>query len=340
MNWIKTVSKRLLTNRNNLHIQGSRPNIFLFASARSGSTWLMELIGSAPGIKVVNEPFLMTRFIEGRSNRLPANWDFVLPHDGREETIRAYIADYTRNRVTLGTPTPGEKGYSPITTSCCFKILRCHDMMNWFENELGGQVIYLVRHPIPVAISRSRYSLLPLTIHNDDYCQAYLTPDQRGYCLEVLNNGTELEKKVLDWCLKNLPPMKFHDRRNWICVSYEHLVVSPQQTLTRIAKSIGLRNASRLVSSVATPSVTTRHSSKDTVEFLNTHQHSQDRSPLISKWRGRISVEEERAAFSVLHTFGLDWYEFGSDVPTKHADLPEANSLPTEDHPAWQQGVL
>jgi hypothetical protein len=40
----------------NVHRQGPLPNVFLFATPRSGSTWLMEIIASQPGFKYYDEP--------------------------------------------------------------------------------------------------------------------------------------------------------------------------------------------------------------------------------------------------------------------------------------------
>ncbi len=38
------------------HRPGALPNVFIFTTPRSGSTWLMELIWSQPGFRCVNEP--------------------------------------------------------------------------------------------------------------------------------------------------------------------------------------------------------------------------------------------------------------------------------------------
>ena len=42
----------------NVHRQGEKPNIFLFSTARSGSTWVVEMLATQPGMKLIDEPLL------------------------------------------------------------------------------------------------------------------------------------------------------------------------------------------------------------------------------------------------------------------------------------------
>jgi len=48
--------KRVIASTTNIHLTGNSPNVFIFSTPRSGSTWLMELILTQPGFKPCNEP--------------------------------------------------------------------------------------------------------------------------------------------------------------------------------------------------------------------------------------------------------------------------------------------
>ena len=48
--------KDIVKPMSNVHRPDGRPNVFLFSTPRSGSTWLMELIWTQPGFKYVNQP--------------------------------------------------------------------------------------------------------------------------------------------------------------------------------------------------------------------------------------------------------------------------------------------
>ncbi|MGH8501120.1 MAG: hypothetical protein ACREVE_01355, partial [Gammaproteobacteria bacterium] len=58
----------------NFHRQGSKPNIFIFSTPRSGSTWLMELMLTQRGFKSCSEPFNL-RFTEVATTLGIYDWD-------------------------------------------------------------------------------------------------------------------------------------------------------------------------------------------------------------------------------------------------------------------------
>ena len=57
----------------NIHVQGDLPNIFVFATPRSGSTFLLEFLHAQPEMKTYNEPLsvrkaAMRRVLEGATD--------------------------------------------------------------------------------------------------------------------------------------------------------------------------------------------------------------------------------------------------------------------------------
>jgi len=297
------------------HKQGKEPNIFLFSTARSGSTWLMEMIACHKGIKVVNEPFLVTRFSDAPNAILP-NWNCLLPNPDREALLESYIRTLIDNKLAVGVPLPHERLYKMFTNRVLFKILRCKDMMNWFEDKFEGKILYLVRHPVATAASRSNYGRLPLFLANEVFCEQYLTPDLREFGVGILNNGTDIEKKALDWCLQNRPPLKFLDRSNWICTTYENLVVDPGE-IVRVLHAIGISCSQQLDKRLSEASLSSRRSDKTTKEFLRNSKSWGERAYLIRKWRQKVTTEEERKVFAIVERFGIDLYKAGFDMPVK-----------------------
>jgi len=134
-----------------------------------------------------------------------------------------------------------------ITRRIVFKILRCKDLINWFEEEFGAQIVYLVRHPIPTSLSCERYDLLPLYLKNDRYCKRYLSYEQLHFSFRIAEHGSELEKKTHDWCLQNLVSIRFLDRGQWVCVHYEDLITNSQETLEKFACFLKLQEKDRLL---------------------------------------------------------------------------------------------
>lgn len=302
-----------ISSWSNYHKQGREPNIFLFSTARSGSTWLMEVIASHSGIKVVNEPFLVTRNSDSKSP-FPPSWDFLLPNSDREAMLEEYVAGLILNKLGVGSPLPHEKLYRLFSNRMLFKVLRCKDMMNWFEERFDIQIIYLVRHPVATSVSRSNYGRLPLFLSNDIFCDRYLTPGLRNYGFNIIEHGSELEKKALDWCLQNTPPLRFLDRSKWICTTYEDLVTQPNE-LPRVLKQLKLSASTKLNSKRVEPSLSSRRSDDTTQQYLMNSKYKNDRSYLIRKWRKKVTEKEERQVFTVLEHFNIDLYQFGHDMP-------------------------
>jgi len=89
----------------NIHIQGDLPNIFIFSTARSGSTWVMEMLATQRGMKFIDEPPLMTKHMEG-VGALPPSWDFLLPNSDRKALLYAYFQDLIENKVVIESRAP------------------------------------------------------------------------------------------------------------------------------------------------------------------------------------------------------------------------------------------
>src|SRR5688572_26554424 len=83
--------------------QGPLPNIALFSSARSGSTWLAEMIAAYPGVLLVDEPCHPKNF-SPHACGLPENWAHLLPGDKREGRLRAYFQRLLNGQLYVGAP--------------------------------------------------------------------------------------------------------------------------------------------------------------------------------------------------------------------------------------------
>lgn len=298
----------------NIHKQHESPNIFMFSSARSGSTWLMEIIATQNAMKLIDEPLLIDRLKRGKSP-IPPSWEFLLPNPDRKPLLEDYFNKLIHNQVGIGSPKPFSRFHKWSTQRIVFKIFNCKDLMNWFEEKFYSQVVYLVRHPIPTNLSRKRYKLLPLYLNNDEFCNRYLSHPQRKYCENLLEKGSNLQKKTLDWCLQNLAPLKFLDRSRWFCIHYEDIVMNPEITLDKLSAFLFLAEKEKLHKQYFLPSNSTTQSAKETLEYLEKNLNTDNRRFLINKWHKKVSQAEEEQVFEILHKFGIDIYDFGKDEP-------------------------
>jgi hypothetical protein len=313
LNYLRWQIKRF----SNVHSQGNQKNIFVFSTARSGSSWLMEMLATQPGMKYINEPLLMTQFEDSWWSPLPPSWELVLPNPERKKILHKYFSALISNDIGVGAPAPFKKFHRWTSNRIVFKILRCKDLMNWFETEFDAQIVYLIRHPIATSISRTSVSRLPMFLANEVFCSRYLSVDQRRFCMAILDHGSELEKKVLDWALQNLPPLRYLDRTNWCCVTYEELVATPESEIAKLSKRLELPDTERVMCQIGVPSGSVSLSDESTQKYLRESVGESDRTHLLRKWRKKVSDVDERRVFEILEHLDIDLYEVGSDLPVK-----------------------
>lgn len=313
---IATSLKTLVKCCSNVHRPGPLPDIFLFTTARSGSTLLSEGIVSQPGMKFINEPLDLRDRVVARESGL-RGFKELLPHARREQLLLDYFTRLRHNEIPYANPNPFSRDRALFTNRICFKILHgCKDLANWFRDQFQGRVLVLYRQPIAVSLSRRVFPTLPYYLHNSEY-MARFSSQQVKLAREIIARGTHLEQGVLDWCLQNAPLMFCQDTAGWSSVCYEDIVLRPQETFARLAKDLQLPRPERMVASAARPSRTVRYSAGDSKAFFQGKGETDDKRWLVDKWMKKVSPEEQARAFDILETFGVDLYLRGQSEPAR-----------------------
>ena len=161
----------------NKHRQGRMKNIFLFATARGGSTWLMEILASQPGMKDHDEPFNIRRANVARAGAF-TTWASVMPDTGDPDRIVDYLNDIASGRYAFMNPAPFRPHYRFFTDRIVFKIHELEHMMGTVAERCNGQIVYLLRHPIPTSQSRYQFPRLELFLSSDYYLGSSATPER------------------------------------------------------------------------------------------------------------------------------------------------------------------
>lgn len=318
--WSKVIS--------NVHIQGKKKNIFLFATPRGGSTWVMEILASQPGIKHFDEPFSIRRdnvLKVGRFQR----WEDLMPEAGRDDDIIDYIQDLSNNNIGIMNPAPFRKHHRFLTNRIVFKIHELEHLINKIEKKCNGQVVYLLRHPIPTSLSRNMLPRLDLYLNSPIYRERYLTKEQLKEGQNIFKSGSNLQKGVLAWCLENIIPLKYSDTNDWLIVSYEEILLNPVNTCEIMAKKLDYSRADLMLNMVDCPAVNINMSAKQTADILKDSDAERRRRKLVTKWKVRVTEEDEIQCFEIMSLFGLDAYSKESYVASEkyilHADTLKIN---------------
>lgn len=288
----------------------------------------MELIATQPGFKYVDEPLhpqnlLLSGLVDSSDD---SAWDFLIPGSGRNESLDKYFEDIEKSRIHIGEPKFRSRFFRFYTNRIVYKILRCKDLIPWFQSRFGWKILYLVRHPLACSVSRKQFPRLALFLANESYLNEFLSPMQVELAMRIVKEQNNFQLAVLDWCIQNLPALRY--ARQGLCEAffYESLLVSPAVEIKRLAHTCDLEDPARMLANLKNASASTVQSDQQTQNVFSGEDYNLSSSYLLAKWRRQISVGEESRAFDLLRQFGVYLYEEGNDLPVESAVCEAFNS--------------
>ncbi|HEX5166501.1 MAG TPA: sulfotransferase [Thermomicrobiales bacterium] len=304
----------------NIHRPGSLPNVFVASLPRSGSTWLMELIWSQPGFKPCDEPTdLRNPYV--RKHLGITEWGQLYSDDAGERLFH-YFDRLCNGQLGFLNPRPFRRYYRPATSRIVFKVIHgCEGRLNWLRDTFDGRIVYLVRHPVAVSLSREVLPTLPAML--DGPYRSHFTREQLEFAADIVRSGSKLERGVLSWCLQTSVPL--HDATDdWVIASYEQLILDPATVVRHLAAKLELPNPQRMLDAIATPSQSSRKSDSATRKLLNADAPTRAQR-LVEKWRDQVSDADERRAMEILDCFDIDFYRAGDPLPDRRYWLTDTD---------------
>lgn len=297
-----------------VHVPSKRKNVCIISAPRSGSTWLMELILTQPGFRPCDEPCNLRKRAVAR--RLGINDWSQLFDDSQLGRLGTYLRAFVENRYSAAFKNlrPGQKYYRPITNRVVFKVLHCCEhQVDWLCNTLNAYAVLMIRHPIPVSLSRDQLPRLQAFLGTA--FKELLSERQRIVAAEVMGRNERMEMAILDWCLQNVLPLeKFRD--SLTVVTYEQLVLDPIPALSILAQRLHLNSVDRMLATLERPSGSVSKSNAETARFFQAVE-PQTKKWLVDKWRSRVSEEQEERLMQIVADFGIGIYKAGDVLPSK-----------------------
>jgi hypothetical protein len=313
---VTTISDRVkyaLKSVSNLHFQGDRPNIFLFATPRGGSTWVMEILASQAGMKYYDEPFNIRRDNVAFAGWF-RTWESLMPGTGDPDRVIAFLNGLASGKHRHMNPPPFRPHHRLITNRIVFKIHVVKYLIGRIARECGGQVVYLLRHPVPTTQSRAVFPRLELFLASP-YFADLIGDGQRLRDIRRLGaGGTKLEKGVVSWCYENLIPLTRPDF-DGLVVAYEELVLNPERACDLFLERLHFDDREKMLRAFHAPATNISMSSADRLAEM-VKPESRDRAiSLVSKWREKLTVGDRRSVNEIMGLFGLDVYTADCALP-------------------------
>lgn len=299
----------------NIHIQG-KDNILLFSTPRSGSTWLMEMIAGQPRVKTVREP-LNVRFKHICKMLELSSWEELYQEENFPRIVN-YLKSFSNN-LSIDYRFKREKPFTdtwhPFTTRLIYKIL--HGLEGRVEDlteELSANAIILIRHPIPVSLSREVLPRLE-AYQNTDY-RKFFTNDELVIAQDVTRNGSNFEKAILSWCFQN--KVLLEQSKAALVVSYEELVMNRECVITKISNHLKLPDPQKMIRRSMKASGSSAKSTKSRIKLLKDVQKGQtSHQKLIEKWKAKTTPKMIEEAQSILDAFDITAYLANEFMPSK-----------------------
>jgi len=300
--------KKILIKLFNNHNQ-SKKDILILSSPRSGSTWLMEILYTQPGIKYINEPLGKNILDSNKFIPIKTRWNYITLSKYEKKILYEYFVKDDIIRY-FGPINIFNSNYNFFTNRRAFKVIRANCLIEWFVNEFDIHIIYLIRHPIPQALScikRKHHCEIQEYLEDETFVNDWLSSDQLKYINKILKSGSQLEKFVVEWCLDNIIPLNVSKTNKRILVlTYEEVVLKPMEVFNQLYQRLNLENLDKMISKIKIPSKVTDSSTEKTKKKIQ----DGDSNFLISKWKNEISKEKEKNLLLILNKFGIDTYKY------------------------------
>lgn len=315
--------KQFAKHKSTFHQPNGERNIFLFSMPRSGTTWLMEMIASQPGFKVVNEPFNLRKEVVKENLGLETWESFFLPEN------QPKVDRYIRNFITGNDTDLRFRRYAPFsefwrlrTSRIIFKILFLGEHnISWYTEQFNGQAVYLVRHPIPVSLSREVHPRLRSFL--DSPFRDHFSHEELAYAQSIAQAGDPYACAVLDWCFQNVMALR-NRPKDMLLVTYEQMVLEPETVIQHLVQQFQFTRPDLMFNRLDKASGSTGKSDKESQAVLKDRTKiKENKEWLIKKWKKKITPAQEAITFEILDAFGIDIYQSGRFIPSDSYLLPQ-----------------
>lgn len=296
----------------------SKPPIVIVASRRGGSTMLADVIACNPGIWLADEPFAVLPNHPGyelKQRMLPyrEHSQYFDLHGADLDRFEDYVDGLMRARLSeLGT---SRRTRLPFNADrVCLKVLNAPWMLEWFLAQLGGDVIFMTRHPAAQALSVLRQNWdfgVKAYFNRPRALLEYFSEAQIRVGRKILDHGSDWEVAILDWIVNTRPGFASASP-DLISVRYENLVADPRSFIADVLVGrLRLPELERMAETFGIPSNSSYMSDGDTRNAIA----AGNKDKLLCAWMKQIDGSDRNKAQYLLDHFDVSAYSMSSPEP-------------------------
>jgi hypothetical protein len=275
--------------------------VFLAGGARSGTTWLSELINCDNSYRYMFEPFGV--------KQLGNFWygSYLRPDDA-DPSLRALAENVFSGR--MHDPWVDQFNKRIVAGRRLVKEVRANLWLQWLRTQFPQiPVVFLMRHPVPTAWSRFKRYFEAKDRSAIDVDPVKRTQDYRHYLLgqeelvadyltpmktAIEQAETVWDQRLFVWCVQNYVPLRQFAEGDVHIVFYENVCRDPAEELRGVFGFLGRELDESAMRRIWKPSPMARERTMP------------DPNTLVEGWRKKIPAEDVRRAIEILRIFGLD----------------------------------
>lgn len=273
-------------------------------TARSGTTWLAELIASQLPCRIMFEPFNPRKVPGFRQFHY---FQYMRPTD-RDVELRSFCQavfngdirnDWIDREISLLRPQ-----YRLV------KEIRANLFLKWINTQFPEvPLLFIIRHPCAVVASRMKLNWATDTDIRPFLAQSKLAHDHLADHRDLIGQlDTPEEKHALIWCISNLVPLRQFRAGELTIVFYENLCLQPEIEIRRIFQVLGHEYRDSVYDAMRAPSRTTVG---NRAVVSGAHQPG--------GWRQALSPRQVGRILAVVEAFGLDYLYGNTTLPVGQA---------------------
>jgi hypothetical protein len=299
----KLVRRTFQLVRSSLYIDrhpDTRRSILIAGTARSGTTWLADIIASQIKCRIMFEPFQSELVPEFKAFNY---FQFMQP-DQPNHALYAYalkvMTGQIRSRWIDRENTQMFPEYRII------KEIRANLFLKWLHDHFPEvPLLFIIRHPCAVVLSRMELGWATDKDIAPFLQQANLVSSYLEDHMDLIQKAKYPEEKhATIWSISNLIPLEQFNKIGMKKVYYENLVTQPVVELPSIFNTIHQPYRSEVVDQAQAPSTTTVRTSA-----VVTGENK------ISRWRKVLSTQQIDRILNVVDAFGLSYLYGDSLLP-------------------------
>ena len=268
-----------------------RKSILVAGAARSGTTWLGDLIAAQIPCRILFEPFNPDLVPEYRSFHY---FQYMRP-GSKDPEFRAFakkvFTGEIRNRWI------DRQNERIVSEYRLIKEIRANLALKWLhENFPEIPIIFLMRHPCAVVSSRMGLGWATDTDIEPFLSQPTLVTDFLSEYQEFIRSAkTEEEKHAIIWSISTMVPLRQLKQNEVKIVYYENLCTQPELELPSIFAFTGHPYSPSASDTISRPSQTTQ----ETSPIVNG-------TDKVSHWRHKLNPAQIDNILRVVERFRLD----------------------------------